>query len=690
MPCVTNMLTDPESGFGKTGFKFNPCCGESTASCGRFCPFFDSMIAAGPAGGAMVFTHPSTWVVSIVGAGVNIFQIVLYATEENGHGDCERLETFYIFGGACGLCFLPVNLVYLLLYWKRPGTLAVQILAILTTCVLLFNIVWWILGNVWIWGASTETKEHCGDLYDHGRIAMIVLDCIPVVAIPLALLLWYGSFRWPKCCTRCMAKRGASRSTHHRNEPAGPQTVRRIGVLYFDGGTAHRIAAHALRDVIEEHHDFQGCTVQLVDAYTEIFKYDDTFCRYIGGGMEAFNDALKYERVSWLGFWLGMARMTHDISLNEMLVRRMSAFFEDNHFDLAISTMPLYNEMMFRALRRICPEAITVVLPVDFKQNLPRYWFSPRSPTDHYIVFNDTLLQQGRKYTPQAQVHRIGGMVLPPQFYLDPLSDEARAAARVELGLPADQPVGLVSFGGQGSMLMLDIAKQLDAVGLDFSMIYVCGRNEEARELISALGTKHAKAVMGFTKEMPRLMSLSDFFIGKPGPTSIHEAIVAGTPAILFKSQGMRYLLGPNEVWFGDTGLGIIIDDIHGLVPATKRVIQDKGFKERIAKEYHRGVFDCAEILVHKVVGQKRLPRRSPPARQPTPPALPISDSPKEEHAVAVLELEPPAGTQQVAGSDQAGHGADEGPPPPPGTIGPPGDAAAGPAQRDAAGPRLP
>ena len=39
--------------------------------------------------------------------------------------------------------------------------------------------------------------------------------------------------------------------------------------------------------------------------------------------------------------------------------------------------------------------------------------------------------------------------------------------------------------------------------------------------------------VEGFTAEMPYYMQLSDFFIGKPGPGSISEAIAMRLPVIV-------------------------------------------------------------------------------------------------------------------------------------------------------------
>ena len=59
--------------------------------------------------------------------------------------------------------------------------------------------------------------------------------------------------------------------------------------------------------------------------------------------------------------------------------------------------------------------------------------------------------------TTNAHVFRTSGMILRPRFY-EPV-DVDRAAERKRLGLDPERPTGLVLFGGQGSKVMLEIAR---------------------------------------------------------------------------------------------------------------------------------------------------------------------------------------------------------------------------------------
>src|ERR1035438_878719 len=96
-----------------------------------------------------------------------------------------------------------------------------------------------------------------------------------------------------------------------------------------------------------------------------------------------------------------------------------------------------------------------------------------------------------------------------------------RAAARRALGLDPATPVGLVLFGGQGAAVMLDIARRLP----DRQLILICGHNQKLRAQLERLPRRAPVFIEGFTKEIPRYMQLADYFIGKPGPGSISEAV---------------------------------------------------------------------------------------------------------------------------------------------------------------------
>src|SRR5437879_13927629 len=116
-------------------------------------------------------------------------------------------------------------------------------------------------------------------------------------------------------------------------------------------------------------------------------------------------------------------------------------------------------------------------------------------------------------------------MILRPNFY-ERVTVDCREE-RKKLGLKPDLITGLVLFGGEGSNVMLDIARRVTAHA---QFIFICGKNQKLAERIRRLPTQFPKYVEGFTSEIPYYMHISSFFTDKPGPGSIRECLAMQPP----------------------------------------------------------------------------------------------------------------------------------------------------------------
>src|SRR5258708_26089343 len=76
----------------------------------------------------------------------------------------------------------------------------------------------------------------------------------------------------------------------------------------------------------------------------------------------------------------------------------------------------------------------------------------------------------------------------------------------------------------------------------------ICGRNAKLAERLKALSADSPRFVEGFTQEVPYYMHLSDFFIGKPGPGSISEAVSIHLPGVL----GRQPWALPQQPYYAD------------------------------------------------------------------------------------------------------------------------------------------
>ena len=199
---------------------------------------------------------------------------------------------------------------------------------------------------------------------------------------------------------------------------------------------------------------------------------------------------------------------------------------------------------------------------------------------------------------PADHVFLTSGMILKPKFYEKTTVD--RAAERKRLGLEPDCPTGIVLFGGHGSQVMVDITKKLNEAGSGVQLILICGHNERLAAQLKGLRTRKPIAVVGFAQNVEYYMSLADFFIGKPGPGSISEALQFHLPVIVECNSKTLPQERYNAEWVTEKGYGIVVPSFKKIAPAVQRLLQSATFDEfrRKVSEYsNRALFEVPIIL---------------------------------------------------------------------------------------------
>jgi processive 1,2-diacylglycerol beta-glucosyltransferase len=108
-----------------------------------------------------------------------------------------------------------------------------------------------------------------------------------------------------------------------------------------------------------------------------------------------------------------------------------------------------------------------------------------------------------------------------------------RLEVRRRYGLRDDIPTLLVLGGGFGMGPVAEILAELDKVPGHFQTLVVAGRNEALRRELAVQDRTHATDVLGFSKNMHELMTVSDLIITKPGGLTSSEALALGKPLFI-------------------------------------------------------------------------------------------------------------------------------------------------------------
>lgn len=373
--------------------------------------------------------------------------------------------------------------------------------------------------------------------------------------------------------------------------------MRKLDFVYFDAGGGHRAAANALRQVMEQQE--RRCEIRMVNLQ-ELLDSLDVFRKVTGLRLEdVYNTMLRK------GWTLGSPQLTAGMHLvirmfHSQQVRVLVDFWRKSRPDLVVSLVPNFNRALGESLRRALPGVPFVTIVTDIADYPPHFWLVPQEqrPEQHVICGSDRAVAQAAEmgYAP-AMIHRVSGMILNPRFYeLAPLTPEARQEARAVLGLDPERPVGLVLFGGQGAAVMLDIAASLDG----HQLMLICGHNRKLRAKLGAMPHRAPMFVEGFTREVPRYMQLADYFIGKPGPASISEAVAMRLPVIVESNAWTLPQERYNPEWIREQGVGVVLPNFRRIARAVEEMLEPAAFARfRAATErlHNRAVFEIPDIL---------------------------------------------------------------------------------------------
>jgi hypothetical protein len=370
--------------------------------------------------------------------------------------------------------------------------------------------------------------------------------------------------------------------------------VRKLDFIYFDAGGGHRSAATALEQVIAQ----QGrpWEIRMVNLQEQLDELD-IFRRITGVRLQDIYNLLLKK-----GWTLGSTELLKGLHLliramQPALVARLRKFWSESRPDMVVSLIPNFNRALWLSLEAALPGTPLATILTDIADYPPHFWIE-RQP-QFLICGSGRAVEQARQLGhADGCIFRTSGMILNPRFY-EPITVD-RGPERQRLGLDRDLPTGLVLFGGEGSMTMREIASRLQSTRRPLQLILICGSNQKLAAELRSMRSRIPMFVEGFTREVPYFMHLSDFFIGKPGPGSISEAIAMKLPVIVERNAWNLPQERYNTEWVREQQVGLVLRNFRQIGRAVGELLEPGTYaamRARASALTNRAVFEIPDVL---------------------------------------------------------------------------------------------
>jgi hypothetical protein len=379
---------------------------------------------------------------------------------------------------------------------------------------------------------------------------------------------------------------------------------RKLTIVFFDAGGGHRSAAEALKGVLEsQQHPWQ---VELMNLQ-ELLDQLDLLKKLTGLRIQdGYNLILRkgWTRLTptLLPILQSTVRLYHRPTV-KMLVK----YWKENPTDMVLSVIPHFNRALRESMQQSLPAAPFVTLLTDLADYPPHFWIERES--QYLICGSERAEQQAFDHGhDRDHVFLASGMVMKQKFYEKVSVD--RAAERKRLGLDPDILTGIMLFGGHGSKVMLDIVRRLDSSSAKLQLILICGKNQKLQKAIKSKSTRFPLFAEGFTQNVDYYMALSDFFIGKPGPGSISEALQFHLPVIVECNSATLPQERYNAQWVTEKNMGIVLKSFREIGSAVEHLLEPAKFAELRANAStykNNALYEIPQFLEEIATRKERL-----------------------------------------------------------------------------------
>lgn len=298
--------------------------------------------------------------------------------------------------------------------------------------------------------------------------------------------------------------------------------MRKVLLLSASTGGGHNSAAKAIKDSLEE----MNIEVSIVDALKFASPVLD---RLVSGGYER---SAKYIPKTYGALYRIAGTKPNkselDVIVRTAMGKKILNLIEDTNPDAIIGThpFPTMSLMKYKELGMIDIPIISLL--TDYTAH-PAYI---QKNIDAYIAGDEDVSYLLKSYgIDQDKIYPFG---IP--ISKDFIEEEGPGEIREQLQLE-DKFTVLLMGGSFGAGNMKKCMLELLESSYDFQIIVVTGRDallkRKLQRIVDEINPNKVIRVLGFTKEMPKLLAISDVLVTKPGGLTTTEAIIKAVPMVI-------------------------------------------------------------------------------------------------------------------------------------------------------------
>lgn len=310
----------------------------------------------------------------------------------------------------------------------------------------------------------------------------------------------------------------------------GTISMKKVLIFYASYGGGHLSAANSIKQCIDE--NFEGFETKLVDCMQYVNKPINKITTI------AYKEMAKKFPWAWGEVYAHSHKgpLAHISSTsNNLMAKKLLKLLKEYRPDIVISTHPFGSQMVSYLKRKALVECELATVMTDFAPH--EQWLVGKEYVDCFFVSHEKMRQELiNNYNILGNKVFATGIPLSNRFLLH--YNKAKIKKSFDLNL--DKRVILFFGGGEfglGREKTISILKAFIAHSKEHQIVAISGKNEkmktEFEKLVKEENAEEIVKVLGYTNQVPELMSISDLVVTKPGGLTTTESLASGLPIVV-------------------------------------------------------------------------------------------------------------------------------------------------------------